>query len=406
VGEIQRKFFGTLYNTYSFFALYANVDGFDPAKAQVAKSDLQEIDLWLVSLLNTLIRKVEAAYDDYDLTTAGRLIQDFVCDDLSNWYVRLNRKRFWGGGLTSDKQAAYKILYDALRTVALLGAPIAPFFMDRLWCDLTPGAKSVHYEKMPEFDASAIDSALEERMEIAQKSTSMILALRRKVNIRVRQPLAKIIIPVLDDSLKAQIEKVKSLILNEVNVKEAEFIHDTTGLITKKIKPNFRSLGKRYGAQMKEISAAFAAMEQQTISDIERSSDVYTLTLAGGNVELVAGDYEITSEDMPGWLVATEGKITVALDVTLTDELRREGTARELINRIQNLRKESGFEVTDRINVTVQNDAEIEDALKFNGKYVCEQTLTENIAFAPAGTFNGTPVEWNDSSIEIAVAKI
>ena len=405
VSEIQRKFFGTLYNTYSFFALYANVDGFDPAAPQADPSERQEIDRWLVSLLNSLVKKVDAAYADYDITLAGRLIQDFVCDDLSNWYVRLNRKRFWGGGLTRDKLVAYQTLYRALRTVALLAAPIAPFYMERLWCDLVPGAESVHFERIPEFCESEIDTALEERMALAQQATSMVLALRRKVNIKVRQPLAKIIIPVIDASLQTQIEKVKQLILTEVNVKEAEFIRDTTGLITKKIKPNFKTLGKRYGKQMKEIAAAFAAMDQATISAIERAGD-YTLELPSGPVALETADYEIHSEDMPGWLVASEGRLTVALDVTLTDDLRREGIARELINRIQNLRKESGFEVTDRISVVIASDPAIEDALAAYGSYLCEQTLTQSLSFAPAADFTGTEVEWDEGTLKISVARV
>ena len=405
VAEIQRKFFGTLYNTYSFFALYANVDGFDPAAPQADPSGQQEIDRWLVSLLNSLVRKVDAAYADFDITLAGRLIQDFVCDDLSNWYVRLNRKRFWGGGLTRDKLVAYQTLYRALKTVALLAAPIAPFYMERLWCDLVPGAASVHFEQMPACCESEIDTALEERMALAQQATSMVLALRRKVNIKVRQPLAKIIIPVLDASLQEQIEKVKQLILTEVNVKEAEFIHDTTGLITKKIKPNFKTLGKRYGKQMKEIAAAFAAMDQPTIGAIERAGE-YTLDLPSGPVALETADYEIHSEDMPGWLVASEGRLTVALDVTLTDDLRREGIARELINRIQNLRKESGLEVTDRIRVVIAKSAEIEDALAAYGRYLCEQTLTESLSFAPAADFAGTEVEWDDATLKISVERL
>ena len=405
VAEVQRKFFGTLYNTYSFFALYANVDGFDPAAPQVDPSERQEIDRWLVSLLNTLVKKVDAAYADYDITLAGRLIQDFVCDDLSNWYVRLNRKRFWGGGLTRDKLVAYQTLYRALRTVALLAAPIAPFYMERLWCDLVPGAESVHFEQMPACCEAEIDTALEERMALAQQSTSMVLALRRKVNIKVRQPLAKIIVPVIDPSLQEQIEKVKQLILTEVNVKEAEFIHDTTGLITKKIKPNFKTLGKKYGKQMKEIAAAFATMDQPTISAVERAGD-YTLELPSGPVALETADYEIHSEDMPGWLVASEGRLTVALDVTLTDDLRREGIARELINRIQNLRKDSGFEVTDRIRVVIAQSAEIEEALASFGKYLCEQTLTESLSFAPAADFDGTEVEWDEGTLKISVARV
>ncbi|MBR4212410.1 MAG: isoleucine--tRNA ligase [Bacteroidales bacterium] len=405
VAEVQRKFFGTLYNTYSFFALYANVDGFDPAAPQADPAQRQEIDRWLVSLLNTLVKKVDAAYADFDITLAGRLIQDFVCDDLSNWYVRLNRKRFWGGGLTPDKLVAYQTLYRALRTVALLAAPIAPFYMERLWCDLVPGAESVHFESIPACCEAEIDTALEERMALAQQATSMVLALRRKVNIKVRQPLAKMIIPVIDPSLQAQIEKVEPLILTEVNVKEAEYIHDTTGLITKKIKPNFKTLGKKYGKQMKEIAAAFATMDQPTIGAIERAGE-YTLDLPSGPVALETADYEIHSEDMPGWLVASEGRLTIALDVTLTDDLRREGIARELINRIQNLRKESGFEVTDRIRVVIEQEPSVEEALASYGKYLCEQTLTESLRFAAAAAFEGVSVEWEESTLKISVAKI
>ncbi len=404
VDEIRRKFFGTLYNTYSFFALYANVDGFDATEPAVDASELQEIDRWLVSLLNSLILKVEACYEDYDITTAGRLIQDFVCDDLSNWYVRLNRKRFWGGGMTRSKLAAYQTLYEALKTVAVLAAPIAPFFMERLWCDLVPGVESVHFEMMPECCKERIDTDLEERMALAQQCCSMVLALRRKVNINVRKPLAKIIIPVIDPKVQKQLEAVKQLILTEVNVKEAEFIHDTTGLITKKIKPNFRNLGKRYGARMKEIAAYFGTMDQQTIAAIEAAGN-YTLTLEGGPVELEKEDYQITSEDMPGWLVATEGTLTVALDVTVTDDLRREGVARELINRIQNIRKESGFEVIDRVKVTIATNAAVQEAIAQFGGYVCEQTLAESVDFADAPA-NAVEVEWEDGTLGISVTRV
>jgi isoleucyl-tRNA synthetase len=403
VDEVRRKFFGTLYNTYSFFALYANVDGFEPSDSNLNAGGMQEIDRWLVSLLNSLTKKVIDAYEDYDITSAGRMIQDFVCDDLSNWYVRLNRKRFWGGGLTDDKKVAYQVLYDALRTVALLSAPIAPFFMDRLYCDLVPAAESVHFEKMPEADLSTVDSALEERMTLAQQCCSMVLALRRKVNIKVRQPLAKLIIPVLDNRVKEQLEKVMNIVLTEVNVKEAEFIFDTTGLITKKIKPNFKTLGKRYGARMKEIAGFFATMDQKTISEIERAG-AYALQLAGGPVELTPEDYQITSEDMPGWLVATEGTLTVALDITVTDALRREGIARELINRIQNIRKESGFEVTDRVKVTVEENEAVRDALSQFGNYVCEQTLALSVDFQ-ADPKNAQEVEWEEGTLKISVEK-
>ncbi len=420
VDEIRRKFFGTLYNTYSFFALYANVDGWQPEipspAVQVrddktvipseAKESLTETDRWIISLKNSLIRDVRAAYEDYDITLAGRLIQTFVCDHLSNWYVRLNRKRFWGGGLTPDKQAAYQTLYDVLKTVTLLAAPIAPFYTDELWLDLVPGAECVHFEKMPEADESLIDRDLEERMELAQKATSLVLALRRKVNIKVRQPLAKMLIPVISDKVREQLEGVKNLILTEVNVKEAEFLSDTTGIITKKIKPNFRVLGKKYGAQMKEIAAAFGSLDQATISAIQASAE-YTLALPSGPVVLTPEDYEITSEDMPGWLVASEGQLTIALDIQLSDALVREGTARELINRIQNLRKDSGFEVTDKIDVEIaaEGDAadEIAASLTDYKDYIASQTLALSVALVPG--CDGAAVEWNDSTIKIKVIR-
>ena len=415
VDEIRRKFFGTLYNTYSFFALYANVDGFDCSAAQVPVEKRPEIDRWIISLLNTLIKDVEASYENYDITSAGRMIQDFVCDHLSNWYVRLNRKRFWGGEMDEDKVAAYQTLYSCLESVALLAAPIAPFFMENLFLDLNAvshrfAESSVHQTSMPAVNESLIDKDLEERMELAQLSSSMILALRRKVNIKVRQPLAKLVIPILDDKLQEQFQRVQSLVLNEVNVKEVEFIRNTEGLITKKIKPNFKTLGKRYGKQMKEIASAFAVMDQKSIAEIERSSMAedprYLLHLAGGDVVLERGDYEITSEDMPGWLVASEGKLTVALDITISEALKREGTARELVNRIQNLRKESGFDVTDKIVAIVEKNPEIVASLEDYLQYVCSQTLCNNIELqeAPQGA---AEVEWgNNETLRIKISRV
>ncbi len=388
VDEVRRKFFGTLYNTYSFFALYANVDGFDPAAPEVPVAERPEIDRWVLSLMNTLIRNVVAAYEDYDITTAGRLIQEFVCDHLSNWYVRLNRKRFWGGSMDTDKMAAYQTLYQVLVNVAKLAAPIAPFFMERMYLDLVSEAESVHFEAMPEYDAAVADADLEERMDLAQRASSMVLALRRKVNIKVRQPLSKLIIPVIDNKVKEQLEQVKGLLLGEVNVKEAEFISETTGLITKKIKPNFKTLGKKYGKDMKSIAAAFATLSQEEISAIqanEATGNDYLLTVANVAipVALAREDYEISSEDMPGWLVASDGPLTLALDITVTDELKKEGVARELINRIQNLRKDSGFDVTDKVAVKIYADGEagteIADALAAFGDYVASQTLAGSI---------------------------
>ncbi|MBE6232123.1 MAG: isoleucine--tRNA ligase [Bacteroidales bacterium] len=413
VDEVRRKFFGTLYNTYSFFALYANIDGFNPSVETVPVAERPEIDRWIISLLNTLVKDVVAAYEDYDITAAGRLVQDFVCDHLSNWYVRLGRKRFWGGTMDTDKLSAYQTLYQVLVAVAKLAAPIAPFFMDRLYLDLVEGEESVHYVPMPSYDGTVVDKDLEERMALAQRATSMVLALRRKAEINVRKPLSKIIVPVIDTKVKEQLEKVKDLILNEVNVKDAEFISDTTGLITKKIKPNFKTLGKIYGKQMKEIAAAFGAFSQDVISEIqasEASGMGYVLTLPSGDVTLNAGDYEISSEDMPGWLVATEGSMTIALDVTVTEELRLEGIARELINRIQNLRKNSGFDVTDKINVRIfadgEDGAEITASLASFGEYVAAQTLALSVDAAPmAEAEDASEVEWNDGVIRIKVSR-
>ena len=410
VDEIRRKFFGTLYNTYSFFALYANVDGFNPSMETVPYAERPEIDRWIISRLNSLKKDVTEAYENYDVTLAGRLIQDFVCDHLSNWYVRLNRKRFWGGELDKDKAAAYQTLYEALKDVAVLAAPIAPFYMDQLYLDLVPGEESVHYVNMPAYDPALVDKDLEERMELAQRATSMVLALRRKVNIKVRQPLSKLIIPVISDIVRDQLEKVKTLLLTEVNVKEAEFISDTTGIITKKIKPNFKTLGKAYGPRMKEIAAAFGTLDQKTISEIQ-SAGTYTLNLTSGPVLINPEDYEISSEDMPGWLVASEGPLTIALDIEVTEELKAEGIARELVNRIQNIRKDSNFDVTDRVDVVIYADGEdfeqIESSLKVNGEYLASQTLSrsvrlERIAGAPQ---SAVEVEWNEVPIRINVSR-
>lgn len=413
VDEVRRKFFGTLYNTYSFFALYANIDGFDGSQPEVPVGSREEIDRWLISLLNTLVAKVRNSYENYDITGAGRLIQDFVCDDLSNWYVRLNRKRFWGGKMDESKLAAYQTLYQALETVAILAAPIAPFFMDRLFTDLNAvtsrhKAGSVHLVMMPESNPEYIDADLEERMNLAQRCSSMVLALRRKVNIKVRQPLAKMFIPVLDARIETQLEQVRQLILGEVNVKDVEYIKDTTGIIVKKIKPNFKTLGKQYGKQMKEIASAFASLGQQEINDIEMAGINgvdYILTLPSGEVRLGPADYEVLSEDMPGMLVATEGRLTVALDVNVTPELRSEGYARELINRIQNLRKDSGFEVTDKIVVEIERRPEVEAAVAGFRDYLASQTLATDIRVLD-DIQGGAEVEWlEDSILKIKVSR-
>ena len=419
VDEVRRKFFGTLFNTYSFFALYANIAGWTPEEVEMVEVDgnmvdagqsapesAPEIDRWILSKLNSLIRDVRAAYEDYDVKTAGRLIETFVCDHVSNWYVRLNRSRFWNG----DKQA-FRTLYDVLMDIAVLAAPIAPFFMDRLYLDLGGSSESVHYVLMPDADASVIDPELEERMELAQEATSMVLALRKKVGIPVRQPLGKMLVPVISDAVRARLEAVMDLILNEVNVKEMSFVTDTTGIITKKIKPNFKTLGKVYGARMKEIAAAFGTLDQATITAIqnaETAGEAYTLALPGGDVVLNPGDYQISSEDMPGWLVASEGALTVALDVELNDDLLREGLARELVNRIQNLRKTTGFEVTDRIDTVIYADSpEIASALEAFGDWIGAQTLSRSVSQAPAGTAgdDAREVEWIEGTIAIAVKR-
>lgn len=411
VDEVRRKFFGTLYNTYSFFALYANVDGFTADLARedspgwVPVKERSEMDRWIISLLNTLTSNVLNAYENYDITTAGRLIQDFTGDHLSNWYVRLNRKRFWRGDLDEDKRAAYQTLYTCLRTIALLGAPIAPVYMERLYLDLGAG-DSVHLELMPPVRKELIDKALEERMDLAQRCTSMVLALRRKVNIKVRQPLSKILMPVLDKSMEKKLAKVKSIILNEVNVKELEFIHDTAGFILKGIKPNFKVLGKKCGPRMKEIASALNGFSQEEIALVEKAVETgsYTLSLDGAEVLLEREDVTITSQDMPGWLIAVEGPLTVALDVTITDALLREGTARELINRIQNLRKDTGLEVTDKIRLVIEERKEVADALEDFSHYIASQVLATDIALAATPT-DAHDVEWEEGTLSIHIEK-
>ena len=410
VDEVRRKFFGTLYNCYSVFALYANIDGFDPASEAVPYSERPMFDRWIISRLNILVDAVIAAYEDYDITSAGRLIQDFVCDDLSNWYIRLNKKRLWGAGLAQDKLSAYQTLYETLRSIALLSAPIAPFYSERLWLDLVPDSDSVHYRAMPQYRSELVDKDLEESMGFAQKASSMVLALRKKVSINVRKPLAKVLLPVIDDNVKAHIERVRDIFLTEVNVKELEFIHDTTGIITKKIKPNFKTLGKKYGKQMKEIASAFAGLSQESICDIERTAD-YVLDLPSGKVTLSAGDYEITSEDMPGHLVASEGTLTLALDIVQTPQLIREGNARELIHPVQNLRKKCGLDVTDRISTSIYADGAVydavADALGEYSEYVSAQTLSTSLELKSLSEKpeEATEVEWGEGNIYINIVR-
>ena len=410
VDEVRRKFFGTLYNTYSFFALYANVDGFTGREAEVPVARRPEIDRWIVSLLNTLVADVTASLEGYDPTPAARMIQEFVCENLSNWYVRLNRKRFWGGGMTEDKLAAYQTLYTCLETVASLSAPFAPFISERIFRDLNAVSGrhegSVHLAQFPAADPSLADKELEETMSLAQRVSSMVLALRRKVNIKVRQPLGKILIPVLDPAMGRHIEAVQPLIMNEVNVKRIELVAETAGLITKRIKPNFKTLGPKYGKYMKQIAALTAAFTQEQIAAVESAPET-TLDLGGERITVTAADFEITSEDMPGWLVTSEGKLTVALDITVTDDLRREGVARELINRIQNIRKDSGFEVTDRIRVEIEAKEAVVGAVAAYADYIGQQTLARDVRTAalPEGEFV-VDSEIDEEPLKIAVTKL
>ena len=411
VDEVRRKFFGTLYNTYSFFALYANVDGFTGKEEVVAVENRPEIDRWIISELNSLTARVTEALENYDPTPAARAIQEFVCENLSNWYVRLNRKRFWGGGMTEDKLAAYQTLYTCLETVAKLAAPFAPFISDRIYRDLNAvsghcAESSVHLSTFPVCDQSLINSDLEQMTYIAQKVSSMVLALRRKVNIKVRQPLTKILIPVLDAEVERHITAVKQLIASEVNVKEVELIHDTTGVITKRIKPNFKTLGPKYGKYMKAIAALVATFTQEQIAAVENGI-LTTLDMGAESIEVSAADFEITSEDMPGWLVTSEGKLTVALDITLTPELEKEGVARELINRIQNIRKDSGLEVTDKIRVEVEAIDAVRDAVADHASYIGLQTLAVEVVCAaePKGEFV-VDSDVNDIPLKISITKI
>jgi len=383
IDESRRKFFGTLQNTYSFFALYANVDLFNGSNVEVPVEERPEADRWIISLLNSLIKEVEEDYENYEPTKAGRAIQDFVIENLSNWYVRLNRKRFWGGGFTKDKLAAYQTLSSCLETVAILSSPIAPFYSEKLFCDLNNvtgkyPVKSVHLVEFPNYGKKYIDKVLEERMEIAQKISSMVLGLRRKVNIKVRQPLSKLMVPVTDSHFEEQVKKIEPIILAEVNVKNIEYLKDSDGILVKRIKPNFKTLGPRYGKLMKQISEFVSHFTQTEIAALETSGK-YSFTIADQQISLNLEDVEIISEDIPGWLVANEGRLTVALDIIISDELRQEGIAREFINRIQNLRKESGFEVTDKINIRILSNSAIDDAVNKFKDYIGSQTLSGSI---------------------------
>ena len=385
ITEVQRKFFGTLYNTYNFFALYANIDNFTFEEAHVPYEKKPEIDRWVLSKLNSLVRDVDAAFEDYEPTKAGRLIQEFTTDHLSNWYVRLCRRRFWKGDYTEDKISAYQTLYTCLVTIAKLSAPIAPFFMDQLFKDLNvvsgkETVDSVHLSDFGKLKEKYIDEDLEQRMEIAQKLSSMVLALRKKEGLKVRQPLQKMMVPILDPTFKRQLQDVEGLILSEVNVKDLEYLEETAGILVKKVKADFKKLGPKFGKDMKQVAAAINQLSQDQISDLEKNNKI-ELQLSDKAIELTAADVEISSEDIPGWLVATEGKYTVALDVTLSEELIEEGIAREVVNRIQNFRKEAGFEVTDKINISLETSDQLNHAIQNNKNYICSETLAEELSF-------------------------
>ncbi len=391
VGEVQRKFFGTLYNTYAFFALYANIDGFKYDQPDVPQAERPELDRWILSELHSLIRLVDESLDDYEPTRAGRAIAQFVDDKLSNWYVRLSRRRFWKGDLSTDKISAYQTLYTCLETLAALISPMAPFFAERLYTDLNSvtgkcEAPSVHMTDMPTADESRIDEDLEEKMQLAQKISSMVLSLRKRTKIKVRQPLNKLMIPVLNPHFKEQVEAVEKLILSEVNVKELEFMSDDSGMLVKKLKPNFKTLGPRYGKLMKKLAAALMNFETEQINELENTGK-YLLDLDGEQAEITLADVEISTQDIPGWLIATEGNLTVALDITLTDELRQEGLARDLVNKIQNLRKDKDFDVTDKIDLQVQKNVQINEAIQNNYQYICSETLANSLEMVDS--FNG-----------------
>ncbi|HSP83858.1 MAG TPA: DUF5915 domain-containing protein, partial [Gillisia sp.] len=408
IGEVSRKFFGTLYNTYSFFTLYANLDKFDYSEADIPMAQRPEIDRWILSELNTLIKKVDKFYAEYEPTRATRAISEFVQENLSNWFVRLSRRRFWKGDYEQDKISAYQTLYTCMVTVAKLGAPVAPFFMERLYRDLNVVTgkepfESVHLADFPVFHKEMVDKELEHKMENAQTISSLVLSLRKKEMIKVRQPLQRIMIPVLDDRQKAEIAAVEDLIKSEVNVKEIEYIDDASGLLVKQAKPNFKVLGPRYGKDMKAVVDIINNFQSKDIAILEREGK-YEVEINGKMTKLVPEDVVITSQDIEGWLVAGSGKITVALDVNISEELKMEGIARELVNRIQNLRKDSGFEVTDSIDVTLLKDGIVEDAVSKNINYIKNETLTASLEFAEMVT-DGILIEFDDVTTKLCIKK-
>lgn len=409
ITEVQRKFFGTLYNTYGFFALYANVDGFTYEEAEIPLSKRPEIDRWIISELNTLIKDTTAFYEDYEATKAARAITTFVTENLSNWYVRLCRRRFWKGSYEQDKIAAYQTLYTCLKTVAQLGAPIAPFFMEQLFKDLTSVCEptvgeSVHLALFPIADLNAIDHALEEKMHKAQVISSLTLSLRKKENIKVRQPLQRVMIPVLDDKDRTQIEAIADLVKSEVNVKEVELIDDASGILVKEIKPNFKTLGPRFGKDMGQIAGKIKSFQQDDIALLEKNKEI-NLNVNGNDIILSIEDVEITSSDIEGWLVANQSGITVALDVTISPALKQEGISRELVNRIQNIRKDSGLEVTDRINILMQSHEDMDEAVKVNAQYIKDETLADDLTLI-SSIDNGTIVEFDNIATSIRITKL
>jgi isoleucyl-tRNA synthetase len=412
IQEVQRKFFGTLYNTYQFFALYSNVDGFAFKEDYIPVEQRPEIDRWILSSLNTLVKKVTESMDDYEPTNAGRFVEEFVDEHLSNWYVRLCRRRFWKGEYEADKIAAYQTLYECLETIVRLIAPISPFFSDAVFQNLNSvtnrfEATSVHHLAFPKANESVIDLVLEERMQLAQDICSLVLSLRKKVNIKVRQPLQKVMIPVLNPDMKVQLEKVENLIKSEVNVKELEYITETEGVIKKKVKANFKILGTKLGANMKEAAGAISLLNQAQIAELEQVGSI-VLPLQNIHFVLEIADVEISAEDIPGWSVASKGSLTVALDVTITPELQNEGSARELINRIQNIRKDSNFNLTDRIFVELL-DNNVSDNIKYavnqHITYICGEILADRLIWVSQLSSEGSEIEVNDSLLMIAVIK-
>ncbi|MGL4583265.1 MAG: DUF5915 domain-containing protein, partial [Flavobacterium sp.] len=408
ITEVRRKFFGTLYNTYNFFALYANIDGFKYEEKDIPLADRPEIDRWILSELNTLVQRVDEFYAEYEPTKAARAITDFVTENLSNWYVRLCRRRFWKGEYAQDKIAAYQTLYTCLLTVAKLGSPIAPFFMDKLYRDLTLAThgesfESVHLADFPEFKEEFVDKALESRMQKAQIISSLVLSLRKKEMIKVRQPLQRVMIPVLDDNQKNEILAIADLIKAEVNVKEIELIDDASGILVKQIKPNFKTLGPRFGKDMGLIAKEIQGFGQEEIAELERKGEI-SVNISDKSVNLTVADVEITSQDIEGWLVANEGGLTVALDITISPELRKEGISRELVNRIQNIRKDSGFEVTDKIIVKILEEKEIKEAVLANEDYIKSETLTHTLEFVTELN-EGVDVEFDELKTRVLILK-